>query len=173
MGAYESTLLYPGMCLFEGTALSVGRGTFAPFRRIAAPWLDVHAVIEAVGSEFAREQRVQLTPGVVTPTHAPYAGKPCASLDIEIADQHRVRPVALALALLAAVIRTHREHFAWAPYPTAANPTGANHFALLSGRHDLAAELEALSAAPTARDLARWTATGTWKGAVRDVLLYD
>ena len=36
----ESLFHYPGTCLFEGTALSVGRGTEASFRQIGAPWLD-------------------------------------------------------------------------------------------------------------------------------------
>jgi uncharacterized protein YbbC (DUF1343 family) len=37
---FESLLDYPGFCVFEGTALSVGRGTDLPFHQIGAPWLD-------------------------------------------------------------------------------------------------------------------------------------
>src|SRR5690606_25114023 len=36
----ESATHYPGTCLFEGTNLSVGRGTSAAFQQIGAPWLD-------------------------------------------------------------------------------------------------------------------------------------
>lgn len=34
----ESILLYPTLCLFEGTDLSTGRGTSAPFELVGAPW---------------------------------------------------------------------------------------------------------------------------------------
>jgi len=35
----QSVLLYPGLCLFEGTTLSVGRGTYSPFEQIGHPLL--------------------------------------------------------------------------------------------------------------------------------------
>ena len=35
----QSILLYPGLCLFEGTTLSVGRGTYSPFEQIGHPLL--------------------------------------------------------------------------------------------------------------------------------------
>lgn len=31
--------LYPSLCFFEGTSVSIGRGTNKPFRQIGAPWL--------------------------------------------------------------------------------------------------------------------------------------
>ena len=36
----ESALAYPGTCLFEGTPISVGRGTDRAFQWVGAPWLD-------------------------------------------------------------------------------------------------------------------------------------
>ena len=44
----ESLYHYPGLCLFEGTNLSVGRGSEAPFEQIGAPWLDTAAVLARV-----------------------------------------------------------------------------------------------------------------------------
>ncbi len=44
----ESLFHYPGICLFEGTNLSVGRGSDAPFEQIGAPWLDTAAVLSAL-----------------------------------------------------------------------------------------------------------------------------
>jgi uncharacterized protein YbbC (DUF1343 family) len=32
--------MYPGTCLFEGTNISVGRGTYQPFLKIGAPWFN-------------------------------------------------------------------------------------------------------------------------------------
>jgi len=41
----ESALHYPGLCLFEGTNLSVGRGTGFAFQVLGAPWLDADLVL--------------------------------------------------------------------------------------------------------------------------------
>ncbi len=35
----ESILLYPSLCLFEGTVISLGRGTQRPFTMLGAPAL--------------------------------------------------------------------------------------------------------------------------------------
>jgi uncharacterized protein YbbC (DUF1343 family) len=40
MPSYQTALLYPGMCLLEGTSLSEGRGTTRPFELIGAPFFD-------------------------------------------------------------------------------------------------------------------------------------
>ncbi len=35
---FDAITLYPSLCLFEGTPVSVGRGTDYPFQQIGAPW---------------------------------------------------------------------------------------------------------------------------------------
>lgn len=35
----QAVRLYPSLCLFEGTTVSIGRGTDYPFQQIGAPWL--------------------------------------------------------------------------------------------------------------------------------------
>src|SRR3569833_1600569 len=39
LNTYKSILLYPGLCLFEGTTISVGRGTMYPFQVLGHPLL--------------------------------------------------------------------------------------------------------------------------------------
>ncbi len=56
MPSVESSTHYPGTCLFEGTNLSVGRGTERPFQWIGAPWLD--------GAELAERLNAYALPGV-------------------------------------------------------------------------------------------------------------
>jgi uncharacterized protein YbbC (DUF1343 family) len=56
MPTLESAAHYPGTCLFEGTNLSVGRGTERPFEWIGAPWLD--------GAELAARLNRHGLPGV-------------------------------------------------------------------------------------------------------------
>lgn len=65
MPSLESALAYPGTCLFEGTPLSVGRGTERAFQWVGAPWLDGEALAEALsgyGFEGVRFQAATFTP---------------------------------------------------------------------------------------------------------------
>lgn len=60
-----SALAYPGTCLFEGTPLSVGRGTDQAFQWVGAPWLDgeaLAAALNAYGFEGVRFEPVTFTP---------------------------------------------------------------------------------------------------------------
>lgn len=65
MPSVESALAYPGTCLFEGTPLSVGRGTDRAFQWVGAPWLDGSALAAALnlyGIEGVRFEAVTFTP---------------------------------------------------------------------------------------------------------------
>lgn len=65
MPSVESALHYPGTCLFEGTNLSLGRGTEIPFQWIGAPWLDgelLAARLNAYGLDGVRFEAVAFTP---------------------------------------------------------------------------------------------------------------
>jgi uncharacterized protein YbbC (DUF1343 family) len=61
----ESALHYPGTCLFEGTNLSVGRGTDSAFQLVGAPWVDASAMVAAL-EEYelpgVRFEEVRFTP---------------------------------------------------------------------------------------------------------------
>jgi uncharacterized protein YbbC (DUF1343 family) len=65
MPSEESALHYAGTCLFEGTNISVGRGTPLPFQQIGAPWLDGDALaarLNAYGLAGVRFEPVTFTP---------------------------------------------------------------------------------------------------------------
>ena len=63
----EALFHYPGTCLFEGTALSVGRGTDFSYHQVGAPWLDVHAVLALLPTD--RLPGVQFLGVTFTPDH--------------------------------------------------------------------------------------------------------
>jgi uncharacterized protein YbbC (DUF1343 family) len=50
MPSLESAMHYPGMCLLDGTVISVGRGTDLVFQVVGAPWLDGEALAAALDS---------------------------------------------------------------------------------------------------------------------------
>jgi uncharacterized protein YbbC (DUF1343 family) len=109
----EAALAYPGTCLLEGTSVSEGRGTEAPFLLFGAPWMKAEAVArEATAFGFA------LVPERFTPASSPAAPKPkylgeaCSGLRVRAADGRQARPWAFGLQLLAVLRRLHPE-FTW------------------------------------------------------------
>jgi uncharacterized protein YbbC (DUF1343 family) len=65
MPSVESALNYPGTCLFEGTNISVGRGTDEAFQLLGAPWLDgelLATALEGYGIPGVRFEATHFTP---------------------------------------------------------------------------------------------------------------
>ena len=48
----ETATVYPGMCLFEGTNFSEGRGTPSPFLMIGAPYIDAEQWLKSVPKKY-------------------------------------------------------------------------------------------------------------------------
>ena len=112
----ESLFHYPGICLFEGTNLSVGRGSDAPFEQIGAPWLDTSAVLSTIrraNLPGVRFRGVQFTP--VRPGDGKFADTLVSGIRLEVTDRSSYDPTATAVHLLAAVRTVHPESLAWIP----------------------------------------------------------
>jgi uncharacterized protein YbbC (DUF1343 family) len=112
----EALYHYPGTCLFEGTNLSVGRGTEAAFRQIGAPWLDTAAVLARVRSAHlpgVRFAGVRFTPRA--PGDGKYGDTAVAAIRLELIDRASYDPAATAAYLLAAVRAVHPGEFQWIP----------------------------------------------------------
>lgn len=109
----EALFHYPGTCLFEGTALSVGRGSDAPFHQVGAPWLDTTAVLARI--------RAASLPGVAfrgvtfTP-HQSGDGKfndtQVSGIRLVMTDARRYNPTSVAVYLLAAIQSAHPDRIA-------------------------------------------------------------
>ncbi len=108
----ESALHYPGTCLFEGTNLSVGRGTGFAFQVIGAPWLDADAVrrrLPAATLDGVEVTAVTFTPRA--PTDRKYDGVELRGLRLHVTDVQRYDPTRLAVALLVAIREVHPTAF--------------------------------------------------------------
>lgn len=112
----ESLFHYPGTCLFEGTALSVGRGTDLPFHQIGAPWLDVHTVLALLptnrlpGVQFLG---VKFTPE--RPGDGKYGGVPLQGIRMVLTDPRVYDPTLTAVVLLAAIHQVHPDSLGFRP----------------------------------------------------------
>ncbi len=133
MPSLESATHYPGTCLFEGTNLSVGRGTDRAFQQIGAPWLDGTALSERLNARAlpgVRFEPVTFTPQ--TPGDRKYDGVPVNGVRWEVKDRDVYDPTVAAVAALIEARELAGTHWVWSPA----------HFDRLAGTTQLRERIE-------------------------------
>jgi uncharacterized protein YbbC (DUF1343 family) len=108
MPSLASALIYPALVAFEGTNVSVGRGTDLAFQRIGAPWMDagrVSALLGQRGIPGVRFVAETFTP--VNPTDGKFAGVRIPGVRIEVTQRDRVQVARVGAALVWALHRAH------------------------------------------------------------------
>ena len=111
MPTVDTALVYPGLCLLEGTNISEGRGTTRPFEIIGAPFLD--------GFELAERLAADRLPGVVfralsfRPTFHKFSGQVCGGVQVHVVDRAAFRPYLTGIAVLRALYAIAGEKFRW------------------------------------------------------------
>src|SRR5256885_7935904 len=99
----ESAFHYPGICLFEGTNVSVGRGTGRAFQVIGAPWLNPDSVLARLDRAAIAGVEVQATAFTpVAPTDGKYGGVPLRGARLPAPGRPRHGAAQPAVALNAA-----------------------------------------------------------------------
>ncbi len=177
MISISAAINYAGFCLFEGTNLSLGRGsvdasypassvTHGPFEMVAAPWLDSERLIEKL-NPLAKINGIALSSYKFTPREASdgkYEGISCNAVTVKIIDRARYDPISFAIAAIGEIQRLHPEEFKW----------NAKHFDLLAGGSLLRQTISKNK--PVESLLADWTIeTNVFKRECNqlDCVLYD
>lgn len=114
MPTLESAAHYPGTCMFEGTNMSVGRGTDRPFQQIGAPWLDASELtrrMEARSQPGVRFEVVRFTP--VEPDDGKHEGQTVEGTRLTVTDRNAYDPSATAVALLIEAKDLSGDRWAW------------------------------------------------------------
>ena len=147
MPTLTTAILYPGLCLFEGTNMSEGRGTTNPFEYIGAPWCN--------GEKWAEILNALCLPGVLfrpvvfTPALAAentkHAKQTCGGVAIHITDRECFLPVETVIRMLSTLTTEYRDVFAFLP----------THFDRLAGNNWLRDALLKGKSLDTIR--AQWT----------------
>jgi uncharacterized protein YbbC (DUF1343 family) len=109
----DTALVYPGMCLFEGTNVSEGRGTTRPFEIFGAPWIDPDKFCNAV----SHLSGVTFRPLYFQPTFNKFAGQLCGGAQIHVTDSSKFQPVKMAVTLLAFLLKEYPGSFKWKDPP--------------------------------------------------------
>ena len=137
MPTLDAALLYPGLCLIEGTNVSEARGTSKPFEMLGAPWAD--------GYELAARLNAIELPGVrFRPVHfMPKASKhqdqACSGVQAHVMDRDAVRAVEVGLHVVKALQDLHPDDFQFRP----PGPSGKHFFDLLTGTDETRLAIQA------------------------------
>jgi uncharacterized protein YbbC (DUF1343 family) len=107
----ETAIVYPGMCLLEGTNLSEGRGTTRPFELFGAPWLDARGLSDAL--EASRLPGVVFRPASFVPTWDKHAGTRCHGVEVVVVDRESFRPFRTGVACIASARAQKPGRFRW------------------------------------------------------------
>jgi len=158
----EALIHYPGTCLFEGTALSVGRGTPAAYHQVGAPWLDTTRVLALVrgarlpGVVF---EGVGFTP--VRPGDAKFPNVALRGIRLRVTDREAYDPTRTAVVMLLAVRAVHPDQIGFIE----------RHFDLLAGGIRLR---QAILADRTAESIvSEWTSgRESFETRIRPFLIY-
>ena len=110
-----TALVYPGMCLLEGTNLSEGRGTTRPFELFGAPWLDASAVAEALNA--LGMPGVAFLPAEFRPMFDKHAGASCQGALLRVTDPETFRPFQTGLRVIETARRLAPLEFRWRTEP--------------------------------------------------------
>ena len=109
----EAALLYPGTVFFEGTTVTEGRGTDAPFTLVGAAWMTNNAALAA-------ELNALRLPGVRFDTATrtvesgyKFGGQTIPMIRIRVTDRNAVRPVELGARMLRAIQARYPKEFQW------------------------------------------------------------
>lgn len=107
---------FPISVLLEGTNISEGRGTTAPFQAIGAPFLDENVLMLALTESF---KRLDLTPSIYFRTHRfmplfdKYKGEVCKGVFLDAHAAEVPQVFAAGIALVAALCLAGKDQFSW------------------------------------------------------------
>lgn len=135
--APETILMYPGTCLFEGTNLSEGRGTYFPFLLFGAPFLDNEKLLKELEKYNYPDisfEAVTFTPVEIknTVTKPKHKDAECKGIKITPKQDLQSDPILLTLRILHHIIKLHHSDLTFRE----------KSFAILSGKSDLQARLK-------------------------------
>lgn len=175
MPSLESATHYPGTCLFEGTNLSVGRGTPTAFQVLGAPWLDGEAWVAEIravagAADAAGEAGVARLPGVEiraitftpeSPSDGRFGGEEIGGIRLTVTDRSTYDPVRTAVAALLAARRLSADAWEWR----------VRHFDRLAGSDGLRLAID--RGAPLDEITSEWAAdVAAFEALRRPYLLY-
>ena len=112
----DSAILYSGLCLFEGTNISEGRGTKTPFEIIGSPWLNADKLIEEINFKNLKGlevSKINFVPKSIKgkSLYPKYLNEQCNGISITVLNRELINPIELTLNLMSIIKKIHPEEF--------------------------------------------------------------
>ena len=119
MPSFETSVLYPGMCLLEATTLSEGRGTTRPFELIGAPFFDWNDIEKEY---LSQAKKLGLSPVLFhrqgfIPTFHKFKGELCKGALQIVPSPMTFKPLRHAVLLLWVFRKLYGDQWAWKEPP--------------------------------------------------------
>ncbi len=111
MPTVDTALVYPGLCLLEGTNISEGRGTTRPFEIVGAPFVDGYRLADLLAED--KLPGVRFRPLSFRPTFHKFAGQVCGGVQLHVHDRRIFRPYLTGVAILRALHALAGDAFRW------------------------------------------------------------
>jgi len=166
---FETTIVYPGTVLVEGTRLSEGRGTTRPFELVGAPYVEAQRL--AAHMNGLGLPGVYFRAAYFQPCFHKWTGEVCGGVQIHVTDRQAFEPYLAGVALLAGVRALHPDQFAWRDPPYEYEHERLP-IQLLSGSRSIVAAME--SGATPEQLRASWREdVERFRAARAQYLLYD
>jgi uncharacterized protein YbbC (DUF1343 family) len=115
MPTVDTALVYPGLCLIEGTNVSEGRGTTRPFEIVGAPFVDGPRLAERLA--ICGLSGVRFRPLWFRPTFHKFAGQVCRGIQVHVTDRAAFEPYRCGVAILRELHAMCGEPFRWRSEP--------------------------------------------------------
>ena len=96
-------ILYPGVALFEGSNVSVVRGTNTPFELLGAPWIHAKELAEYLNNR--KIQGVRFMSVDFTPASSRFKNEVCHGVQIILVDRQALDSTALGVEIAAALYK--------------------------------------------------------------------
>jgi uncharacterized protein YbbC (DUF1343 family) len=115
MPILDTAIVYPGMCLLEGTNISEGRGTTRPFEIFGAPFIEAGSLCRELNDlklpgVFFRENYFQ-------PTFHKFAGELCSGAQLHVLNRETFRPFLTGVEIIKRIRKIYPEQFEWKQPP--------------------------------------------------------
>lgn len=111
----DTAIVYPGMCLLEGTNLSEGRGTTRPFEIFGAPYIKPDSLVNRL-NEY-KLPGVIFRPLFFQPTFQKHVGKLCGGAQMHITSRERFKPFKTGVAVIKSAHDLYPEDYQWKQPP--------------------------------------------------------
>jgi uncharacterized protein YbbC (DUF1343 family) len=115
MPTIDSTVVYPGMVLVEGTTLSEGRGTTRPFEYVGAPYIQPVEYSDRLNGLGL--PGVHFRPAYFQPTFQKHSGHMCGGVQLHVLDRAAFEPYLTGIAAISTARALYPDLFSWREPP--------------------------------------------------------